>query len=1200
MSKRHRRSAGFMLACLLWIFAGSWAQAAQLPFTLVPPFIDLEPMPLSQAEQQWLGPSRVLRVGISFADYEPVDITIDRNRYLGISADYLSLVTRRLGVRTQVRAFAKREEAIEALHQGEIDVLTSANGFERSVPDLVFTEDYIPDRSMVVVRGGASVPHESLAGKKIVLLDGYADIKVMQRVYPESQVILAPNLSSALEALNQGEVDAFIGNEVIVRAYNALRPYLGLQVVGPSALPPIGFAFAMRDQDRPLQQMFDRALVSLDDSVRREILRRWTSGLGSDVDHHRVTLSVQERQWIARHPTVTVVGSQYPPYLFLNRQGDWVGLNSDVLATIAQLTGLQFVYTPSTSIAQSLALLKSAQADMSTTLSDSPERREFLSFTHSFGGQSWVFIVRQPQLGLASLDELKGQTLALPAQHVLEASIRQSHPDIHLLLVDSLERAREMVRSGEAVATIDSEVGAYGVLNNDPTLKVGRSVEGMWAADLFSVRRTAPELESILNKALEAFPVAEFRALRMRWLGAQSPPAPAWQRIAPWVYWAVAGAVLFGLVSLVWSSRLRAQIRQREKAEEALNDQLAFKRALLDGIPNPIYVRDLEGRLITCNKSYEQAFALRLEDVKGQRLTDIAMIPPELATQLHADYVSLLQDPKPLFVDRRIEFEGQCTDAYQWTVPFYRADGQLQGLLGGWIDITERKRLEADLVEAREQAEQANQAKSTFLATMSHEIRTPIAVIIGLLELERETALAQGKAPSAGLETAHCSASELIALIGDSLDLARIEAGSLQLAPQATALMPFVDGIVSQFRNQALAQGLDLQLQVAEDAQGAYWFDPLRLRQVLVNLLGNALKFTHLGQVSVEVSRTGLESPSGVGLLLRVRDTGIGISEQQQAELFTPFTQASARSASEYGGSGLGLSICRQLVELMGGTINLQSVPGHGTEVRVALTLEPVTQAQDQSVTVAALRQVSPARRILVVDDLSASRMVLSQQLTFLGHQVVAVGSAQAAINAWQAERFDLLLTDCNMPVMSGYALARSIRRFERMHLRAEIAIVGCTANAMKEERERCLAAGMDELLVKPVSLDRLAAVIEAHAPLFSFRMQALQQMTQANPQVMRRMLEELHKNLGEEQVLLSEAVSRQALEAVRASLHRLEGVACLIDALPLAQACAALSRVCRDPLPNALEAAWTALEQVMLHLKVDIDRELVKIPQEL
>ena len=525
MSKWQQRSIGLVIACLLWACAGAWALAAQLPFTLVPPFISLQPMPLNQVERQWLGPSRVLRVGISFADYEPVDITIDRNRYQGISAYYLSLVAARLGVQTQVLAFARREEAIKALQEGEIDVLTSANGFERSVPDLVFTRDYIPDRSMVVVRGGAPVPQASLAGKKIALLDGYADFQQMQRDYPQSKVILAPTLSSALEALRQGEVDAFIGNEVIIRAYNGLRPYLGLQVVGPSALPPIGFAFAMRAEDRTLRDVFDRALISIDDSIRGEILARWTSGLGSDVAHHRIELTEQERQWITQHPTVAVVGIQYPPYLFRNRQGDWVGLNSDVLATIAQLTGLQFRFTASTSIAQSLALLKSGEADMSTTLSDSPERRAFLDFSHTLGGQSWVFIVRQPDLGPASLDELSGQTLALPAKHALESSIRQSHPDIRLLLVDSLEQAREKVRRGEAVATIDSEVGAYMELSDDPTIKVGRGVEGQWAPDHFSVRRSAPELLSILNKALEAFPVAELRALRMRWLGAQAPPS---------------------------------------------------------------------------------------------------------------------------------------------------------------------------------------------------------------------------------------------------------------------------------------------------------------------------------------------------------------------------------------------------------------------------------------------------------------------------------------------------------------------------------------------------------------------------------------------------------------------------------------------------------------------------------------------------
>jgi len=1189
-----RHAVGLFLGCLLWLCTGSWAQAAQsLPFTLVPPFTELEPMQLTPAQQQWLGPARTLRVGISFADYEPVDITIDRNRYQGISADYLSLVARRLGVKTQVLAFARREEAIQALHNGVIDVLTSANGFERSVAGLAFTEDYIPDRSMVVVRGGASMPPASLAGMKIVLLDGYADTRVMHRVYPDSQVILAPTLSSALEALNQGEVDAFIGNEIIVRAYNALRPFLGLQVVGPSALPPIGFAFAVRAEDQPLKAMLNQALASLDAPVRREILGRWTSGLGSDVAHQRVELTAQERDWIARHPTVTVVGSQYPPYLFRNRQGAWVGLNSDVLATVAQLTGLQFVYAPSSSIAQSLDLLRSGAADMSTTLSETPERRAFLDFTHSLGGQSWVFIVRQSHLGLASLGDLAGQTLALPAQHALESSIREEYPDIRLLLVDSLEQAREKVRNGEAVATIDSEVGAYSIVGNDPVLKVGRGVDGKWAPDRFSVRRSAPELESILNKSLEAFPVAELRAMRMKWLGALAPPAPAWQRIAPWVYWAVAAALLFALVSLIWSSRLRVQIRQRERAEEALNDQVAFKRALLDGIPNPIYVRDLEGRLISCNKSYEQVFSLHLADVKGRRLTDIDVIPPDLAVQLHEDYLNLLQDPKPVFADRRIEHHGQRIDAYQWTVPFYRADGQLQGLLGGWIDITERKQLEADLVEARQQAEQANQAKSAFLATMSHEIRTPMAVIIGLLELERETALANGAAPSPGLETAHQSASELIALIGDSLDLARIEAGSLQLAPQATALRPFVERVVALFRAQAQAQGLDLQLQMTDDAQGTYWFDPLRLRQVLVNVLGNALKFTHEGHVTLQVTRTGELLPQGVGVCLSVRDTGIGISEQQQTELFSPFAQANAQSAAQYGGSGLGLSICRQLVELMGGTITLHSAPGEGTEVRVMLFLEPVAEVQNAPVAAPVQRRAGPARRILIVDDLSASRMVLSQQLEFLGHQVLAVDSGQAALDAWQAERFDLVLSDCNMPVMSGCTLARTLRQREAQLQRPAIAIVGCTANAMTDERARCLEAGMDELLVKPVSLDRLSALIETLAPPCSFRIEALQQMTQANNAVMLRMLEELRKNLRDEQGHLSEAVAELEWERIRASLHRLEGVACLIDALALARACAELGQATHGQQAEATQQAWSTLERVLQQLQVDVEVEL-------
>ncbi|WP_371919527.1 ATP-binding protein [Pseudomonas sp. SDI] len=1190
-----KRSTTWLIALCCLLFCLPQADAAQsLPFTLAPPFADLDPLSLSADETKWLGKARTLRVGISIADYEPVDITIDRNRYQGISSDYLSLVARRLGVGTKVLAFTKRQEAIDALRNGTIDILTSANGYERGVPGLAFSRDYIPDTSVVVMRGEAAAIDPSLSGKSVVLLDGYADTREVNRAYPQSKVIIAPNLYSGLEALSQGEVDAFIGNDVIVRSYMALRPYLGLKIVCPSDLPPIGFAFASRASEPLLGAMLDRALASIDEPLQREILGRWTSGLGSDVAHQRVELTPQEQAWIRRHPQVTVVGSQYAPYLFRNEQQIWAGLNNDVLAIIAQMTGLNFVYRPSDSISRSLSLLASGEADMSTTLSESQERRDFLDFTHPLGGQSWVFIVRPEDLTLDSLDELDERTLALPAEHVLESSIRQDYPQIRLLRTASLEEARDKVRSGAADATIDSEVGAYRGVLNDPLLKVGRSVDGRWAPDRFAVRQGAPELVQILNKALEAFPVAEMRAVRMKWLGSVAPPPPQW-RIAPWVYWAVAVAVLFGLLSMLWSNRLRVQIRQREKAEEALNDQLAFKRALLDGIPNPIYVRDLEGRLISCNKSYEEAFSIRFAEVKGLKLTDIQVIPAEIAEPMHNDYLRLLNDPQPVFVDRQINFEGQRIDAYQWTVPFYRADGQLQGLLGGWIDITERKRLERELVEARQQAEQANQAKSAFLATMSHEIRTPIAVIIGLLELERETARARGETPAPALETAHQSARELIELIGDSLDLARIEAGSLELAPEARALKPFLGALVEQFRTQAQAKGLTLELEIAAAAQGVYWFDPLRVRQILLNLLGNAMKFTHTGGVTVRVELRETTADR-VGLQLSVRDTGIGISAQQQTELFQPFAQASARSAAEYGGSGLGLSICRQLVELMGGSIALHSVPGQGTDVSVALTLRRLADESTAPVQPAWRPTPMQPRRVLVVDDLSASRLVLSQQVAFLGHEVVAVDGGQAALQAWQAEPFDLLLTDCNMPQVSGYALARSIRRIERDEGRAATPIVGCSANAMKEERGRCLDAGMDECLIKPLSLEHLAALIEQLTPLPSFKMQTLRQMTQANDAILLRMLLELCKNLDEERSLLDAAVAGPDLKALGASLHRLKGVACLIDAEPLARASVALEQASRDSAEQALDRAWARLQATMAVLHGQIEHEVRKL----
>lgn len=1193
---RGRRVLGLLVAGLLgWALLWSIALAStvkNLPFKLVPSFADLEPLTLAPAERQWLAAHPRLRVGIAIDDYQPIDITRDRNRYQGISADYLGLVGERLDVTMEVLGFSEREQAVEALRNGTIDVLTSANGYERGLSGLRFTSDYMPDRAVVVVRRDGSSLSDDLAGKKLVLLDGYANAEQVHAAYPNSQIMLSPNLYSGLEALNQGDADAFIGNEIIVRAYKALRPYLAVRIEDESRLPPTGFAFATRDDNAVLAGLLEQALQSIDESLQREIQARWTTGLGANISGERIELSAEEQAWILQHPHVMVASQQYPPSVFKDKEGRWAGLNIDLLNRISRMTGLHFVHKESLSTAQTLELLESGQAQMNSTLTASEDRRLFLNFSHAFGGAAWVFVVRSEDRRLSSLEQLAGEVLALPARHTLESFIRRHYPDIRLRSVSNYEEARALVSSGEARATIQNEVQVQGLNLADDGLRVGRSVEGTWSADEFAVRKDQPELLSILNKSLEALPVAELSAIRLKWLGATPVPMPAWQRVPTWVYWAVATALLFGLASLAWSSRLKLQIQQRLNAEKRLNDQLAFMRALLDGIPNPIFVRDLEGRLITCNKSYEQQLGTSLELIRGRQLTELDLLPPETARLIHAEIMQLLASEQSVFADRQVQTRHGLIHAYQWTVPFYSAEGHLQGLLGGWIDITERKHLENQLLDARQAADQANAAKSAFLSTMSHEIRTPMTAIVGLLELEKEQARIRGVPFSEALRVAYQSAQELISLMGDSLDLAKIEAGHMQLVPQVTALKPFFESVRQLFEVTARNQGVHLQLLFSAAAQGRYVFDPLRLRQVLHNLLSNALKFTAEGEVRVTVERQPDEQ--GVECLrISVADTGPGISAEQQANIFTPFVQADAMTSSTYGGTGLGLSICRQLIELMGGRIHLSSEPGAGTVVSIELYLERVSDDLEPQASPSAERPPSRSIEVLVVDDLSANRMVLSQQLMFLGHRVVACDNAQEALQQWRSGAFDVLMTDCNMPQMSGYALTEAIRRIEAQEGRQRCPVIGCTANAFEDERERCERAGMDQLLVKPVTLDQLAQSLARFLPALSFNIQTLRGMTQADEPVLQRMLQELLRNLDQEQQALEEALAAQDWRGLGGTLHRLKGVCCLIDALPLAKACIALEELVKGQQAEALASQWPELQDVMRVLRSDIQAAL-------
>ncbi len=510
-----------------------------------------------------------------------------------------------------------------------------------------------------------------------------------------------------------------------------------------------------------------------------------------------------------------------------------------------------------------------------------------------------------------------------------------------------------------------------------------------------------------------------------------------------------------------------------------------------------IWELDLATRTFTADRRLTDMMALPPNNVENRLSAALERIHPEDRERVQSALNRAAAHEPPISVEFRVVFpDGQVRHVLGRAIGLRDREGRAVKLVGANVDITDQKRVEATLQQARDAAVAASQAKSDFLANMSHEIRTPMNGVLGMNGLALE--LATDPVQREYLSLVRSSAEGLMGVINEILDFSKIEAGHMHIEMSDVEVKPWLDEIVRPLQVRAQEKGLTLQAELAPELPAVLRTDALRLRQIVNNLAGNAIKFTAQGGVTLRLHPAAPSTSDRLTLVLDVIDTGIGIAPEKQALIFEPFSQADGSITRQFGGTGLGLSICHRLCALLGGTIGLESTPGCGTTFRVRLPVEaaPLSSRHSAIQKAPAMTHPPPARsdsvasgradaagnslRILLAEDHPVNQKVAQIMLTKSGHTVEVVADGAQAVEAARSGGFDLILMDMQMPVLDGLEATRRIRAEEREQQRPRVTIIAMTANAREEDRATCLAAGMDDFVSKPIRMATLVEKLQA------------------------------------------------------------------------------------------------------------------------
>lgn len=1196
------------LLALLILLSNVPAQAEQLPksieLTVTAPIIAPH-VEFDTRTAYWLASHPEISVATWSRALPPLDVGFEQDRFEGVTADFLGVIREATGLRLKVWRFATRAEAQAALEQGTVDMLAlndAGHQFDRHV---IQSHPYLLNRKVIVRRIGETVrPSDDLKGQRLAYVGDDALGKHLQSQYPHATLIQHSNHLNSLASLVYDQADALwtdaITAEFLIRLLYNNKVYISNDAV--SALANINFAVSNRQPE--LTAAINQTLDAISPIDKMRITAHW--GLSNHFLFYQppLRLDANETAWLEAHRKIRVlVAGSYAPMTFFDGQNQLQGLSSDVLRILQQRTGMELEIIHSNSIPAMLKQLQDGEADLIAALSIGDLRLPAEQFTRPYLISPFVVVTRRPGADIQSIKELSAKRLAIPTDSPLSKWLTRHYPEIIQVSVPTAVRGLELLSKGEVDASVHSQFGAdYFIQHHfQKDLKIAAVIGAIPARIAMAVGSGDLPLKSIINKVLLEIAPEELKTLSDRWRNHAAPAvSSSWYTYKDKVYMVIGAATVFIFAFLVWIYYLQIQIKKRRSAEVTLNDQLSFSRTLIDESPIALYVRDKSGRLAHCNNAYLKFIGASKEDVIGKTLAESGIFSPSLSRDYEKIYRDIESHGQSAFSDFEITLNGKQYQIYHWTLPFHNSAGKFSGVIGGWLDISEREELMEQLRLAKEAADEANESKSIFLASMSHEIRTPISALIGLIEMVR----VRGGSPEQideNLRVAHQSAQSLLTLIGDILDLSKIEAGAMTPSPRSTHLGELLKSVHKLFESNARNKKLRFDLLIEASEQQVI-IDSLMLNQIVANLISNAIKFTERGLVQISMRQLPGDAKSGVGCyVIEVRDSGIGLDQQQKKAIFEPFVQVTPDIS--YGRStGLGLSICTRLAALLGARLSVDSQLGIGSRFQVHFTAELEKQALAQEQTRPKAEE-GRQLNILVVEDHAPNRLLLCQQIEYLGHRSVACYDGESALVEWQQADppFDLTITDCNMPHMDGFELTRRIRSLEQSKAQSAHPIFGLTAHAQAYIVQKCLDAGMTQCLFKPLGLDALTQHIGAVSAQIERRAKAarsdggeLQKLRILAPEAYVGLVEELINTNRKDGKNLEKSLLNNEFEKMGGLAHKIKGGAQIADAREIIEICKKLEAGAfqRDGTICELEVRMllAALESLELLLLKDIE----------